>query len=151
MCQRYDILSKLKVRPENYEKLTSGYLSNNAGVKYIVCSNRSILYVGESRILGECHNRSLDAMHAEENAIRKCLKAHINFKNIRILIWKENCTNVKSVFSCNWCKKYIQKTKFPLNRVITPEFIDGKFTGKFISSVLLETDVPVVMNHDLKT
>ena len=90
-------------------------------------------------------------MHAEENAIRKCLKAHINFKNIRILIWKENCSCVKAAFSCNWCKKFIQKVGFPINSMITPEIINGVFSGKFISSVLLETDVPVVMNHDLKT
>tara|TARA_Y100000389_G_C17431290_1_gene502807 strand:- start:1287 stop:1742 length:456 start_codon:yes stop_codon:yes gene_type:complete len=151
MCQRYDILHKLKLRPEMYEKLTSGYISNNAGVKYIVCNNKTILFVGESRILGECHNRPLDAMHAEENAIRKCLKANINFKNIRILIWKENCSCVKAAFSCNWCKKFIQKIGFPINNMITPEIINGEFSGKFISSVLLETDVPVVMNHDLKT
>lgn len=151
MCQRYDILHKLKLRPEMYEKLTSGSLPNNAGVKYIVFNPKTILHVGESRILGQCHNRSLDAIHAEEDAIKKVLNAHNNFKNIRILIWKENCSCVKSAFSCNWCKKFIKKVKFPINNMITPKITDGEFSGKFISAVQNEIDIPVVMNHDLKT
>ena len=71
-----------------------------------------------SRILGECHNRSLDAMHAEEDAIRKCRKLNIDIKNIHIIIWKENSLGVKPAFSCNWCRKFILKNNLPIKKFL---------------------------------
>ena len=149
MSQITEVFKKAKIQCELYDKLTRGYLPNNPGVKYIVYKKKTILYVGESRICGKCNNRSCSAIHAEEAAIRRCIKDKINFEKIKIIIWKENCTDVKSAFSCNWCKNYIKLVGFPVNNIITPVFENGIFT-RLTSAVLPDVDNPVVMNHNLK-
>ena len=145
-----EFLSSININSNYYDTLTSGRQENKPGVKYIIINKKNtILYVGESRILGECHNRSLDAMHAEEDAIRKCWKMNIDIKNIRIVIWKENTFGVKPAFSCNWCRKFILKNNIPIKKCLTPEFTNDKYTGNLTSSVI-DGNIPVVMCHAVK-
>lgn len=145
-----EFLSSLNINSNYYNLLTSGRQKNKPGVKYIIINKKNtILYVGESRILGECHNRSLDAMHAEEDAIRKCWKMKLDIRNIRIIIWKENTFGIRPAFSCNWCRKFIIKSKISTQKFLTPKFINDKYTGNLTTSVI-PGNIPVVMSHNLK-
>ena len=67
----------------------------------------------------------------------------------QIFIWKENSLGVKPAFSCNWCRKFILKNKIPIKKVLTPEFINNRYTGNLITSVIFD-NIPVVMCHTLK-
>lgn len=60
--------------------------------------------------------------HAEDYIINKIQKKCYDSpaKDLKILIWKQNAKGeIRPVFCCQWCKKRILQTKFPIENVIT--------------------------------
>ena len=62
-------------------------------------------------------------LHAEDIVITEIVKKWqyiYNINDLQILIWKQNILGeIRPVYSCQWCKKRIIKSGFPIQNVIT--------------------------------
>jgi hypothetical protein len=94
------------------------------------------------------NKRFMDSIHAEEMAINKLnylKKIYIvkKLNKIKIIIWKKS----GSAFCCCRCKKVIDKSNISKDNIITPEFKNNKFTGKFIPAYNNDISIKTINKH----
>ncbi len=143
------ILTLLGNKTHNLNKYYSTLNNfNKSSVRFAIINikKKYIIHIGESHIRPK--TRILDAIHAEEQAIRICKRLvkynKLDLKNVKILIWKKYLDSFKPALSCQWCKKIISKNKSYSNLFITPFINDNKVQFKTPVTCI---KIPVVMSH----
>jgi len=94
-------------------------LTNSVEVYYIIYNfhKKTIIKMGSSKAIGK-NNNKMGSIHAEELAIKYCLK-YDKKKKYQIYIWKwSNNGSIKEKFCCSRCCLLINKYNFT-NKIFT--------------------------------